>query len=62
MSLFSSIFLPKLEKELIALEPVIAQFALLQIKKITIEIMQWIETTGNDAAAAIPSPMLQQGE
>jgi len=44
MSLLSSIVLPRLEKELIALEPEIAQFLLSQLKTLAADVMAWLET------------------
>jgi len=43
MSLLSAIILPKLEKELIALEPEIAQFLLGQVQSIGAELLAWVE-------------------
>ena len=43
MSLLSSIILPKLEKELVALEPQIAQFVLGQLKAVAVDVLHWIE-------------------
>ncbi len=43
MSLLSSIILPKLEKELIALEPEIAQFLINQLKILGTEVALWAE-------------------
>lgn len=43
MSLLSAIILPKLEKELIALEPQIAQLVLSQLKSIGADFMVWVE-------------------
>lgn len=43
MSLLSSVILPKLEKELIAMEPEIAQFILIQAKSVGAELLAWIE-------------------
>ena len=47
MSLFSSIILPKLEKELMALEPEIAQFLLNQLKNLGAEVVMWAESKIN---------------
>ncbi len=44
MSLLSSIILPRLEKELIAMEPAISQFILSQIKSMASEVIEWVET------------------
>jgi hypothetical protein len=43
MSLLSAIILPKLEKELLILEPHIAQFILKQVKSIGDDIVGWAE-------------------
>lgn len=43
MSLLSSIILPKLEKELVLLEPEIAEFLLGQLKSIGAELFAWAE-------------------
>ena len=43
MSLLSSILLPKLEKELVALEPEAYQFLLSQLKMFASEIASWAE-------------------
>lgn len=58
MSLLSSIILPQLEKEIIALEPQIGQFVLAQLKSVTADIMHWIETKGEAAALAKPNTTL----
>lgn len=50
MSLLSSIILPKLEKELIALEPVIASFVLKELQSAAEIVITWIESKGKDAA------------
>lgn len=50
MSLLSAIILPKLEKELIALEPVIASFVLKELQTIAETVITWIESKGKDAA------------
>lgn len=55
MSLLSSIILPKLEKELIVLEPAIAQFVISQLESIGSEVMAWIESKGKPAAEAHPN-------
>lgn len=51
MSLLSSIILPRLEKELIALEPLAAQFLLNQFKEAGIEFMAWVESKENTMQA-----------
>lgn len=43
MSLLGALILPQLEKELIALEPEIAQFLLEQAHVVGSEILDWIE-------------------
>lgn len=43
MSLFSSLILPSLEKELKALEPQIALFICKQLKSAATEIIEWTE-------------------
>lgn len=43
MSLLSSILLPKLEKELIAMEPEMAQFILKQLQSVGGDILKWVE-------------------
>lgn len=43
MSLFSSIILPRLQKELIALEPEIARFIVGQLKSMSAELVIWAE-------------------
>lgn len=43
MSLLSAIIIPQLEKELIAMEPAIAQFMLKQFKAAGADVMDWIE-------------------
>ena len=43
MSLLSSIILPSLEKELVALEPQIAQFLLKQAHTVGAEVLAWVE-------------------
>lgn len=55
MSLLSSIILPILEKELIALEPSIAQFVINQLEAVGSEVMAWIESKGKPAAKAKPN-------
>lgn len=44
MSLLSSIILPRLEKELIAMEPAISQFIISQMKSMASEVIEWAET------------------
>lgn len=44
MSLLSSILLPKLEKELLDIQPDIAQFLLRQLKLLANEVLEWVET------------------
>ncbi|CAB4126838.1 hypothetical protein UFOVP260_53 [uncultured Caudovirales phage] len=44
MSLLSSIILPRLEKELVAMEPAISQFILSQMKSMASEVIEWAET------------------
>jgi hypothetical protein len=48
MSLFSSIILPKLEAELIAHEPAIADFLVKQFHNIAKEIVVWAESKISD--------------
>jgi len=43
MSLLSSVILPHLEKELIALEPQLSNFVLGQIKLVSSEIIDWVD-------------------
>jgi hypothetical protein len=43
MSLLSAIILPKLEKELLAIEPNIAQFIIQQVKSVGDDIVMWAE-------------------
>lgn len=43
MSLLSSLILPKLEKELLTLEPEIAQFVFGQLKSMGAEVVAWAE-------------------
>ena len=50
MSLLSSIILPKLEKELIALEPVIASFVLKELQSAAEILIDWIESKGHQLA------------
>jgi hypothetical protein len=47
MSLLSALILPKLEKELVDLEPEIAQFLLGQMKVMGSELLAWVETKIN---------------
>jgi hypothetical protein len=51
MSLLSKIILPKLEKELIALEPEIAHFILQEIMALLQLLIEWIQTKGHHAAS-----------
>lgn len=51
MSLLSSIILPKLEKELISLEPEIANFIISQIETVGKEILDWVNSKGKEAAS-----------
>lgn len=44
MSLLSSLILPHLEKELLALEPEIASFVLKQLKVVATDVITWIES------------------
>lgn len=44
MSLLSSLILPHLEKELVALEPEIAAFVLKQLKVVASDVIAWIES------------------
>lgn len=55
MSLFSSVILPHIEKELIALEPEIAKFFLGQIKSVSVDILNWVEKKTNNHQEA-PAP------
>lgn len=43
MSLLSAIILPRLEKELIAMEPAISQFVISQMKAMASEVIEWAE-------------------
>ena len=43
MSLLSAIILPKLERELVAMEPEIAEFLLRQLKMVASELIEWVE-------------------
>jgi hypothetical protein len=43
MSLVSSIILPKLEAELLKIEPELASFILNQLKSVASEVVQWAE-------------------
>ena len=47
MSLFSSLILPHLERELLALEPQLAQFLLNQLKNAADEVVVWAESKLN---------------
>jgi hypothetical protein len=47
MSLLSAIILPKLEKELIALQPEIAAFSINQLKALASEVIEWAEKKSN---------------
>lgn len=47
MSIFSSIILPYLERELIELQPEIADFVLDQLKKNAHAIIDWLEVKAN---------------
>lgn len=50
MSLLSAILLPALEKQLIALEPMIATFVVNELKTLTETVAQWIEDKAHHAA------------
>lgn len=54
MSLLSAIILPKIEKELIALEPQIASFVVMQISNVVEEVAHWIEHKAKPAALSQP--------
>ena len=43
MSLLSSLILPKLEKELLEMEPQIAEFMINQLKECASEVVHWAE-------------------
>jgi len=43
MSLISALLLPQLEKELVNLEPQIAQFLLGQLKNVAADVIDWAE-------------------
>lgn len=43
MSFLSSIILPKIEKELISLEPQAADFIISQLDSIASEVISWVE-------------------
>ncbi len=43
MSLFSKFILPKLEQEIVNIEPQIAEFVLKQMKIAAHEVIEWIE-------------------
>jgi hypothetical protein len=47
MSLFTSLILPYLEKELVNVEPQIAEFALNQLKNVGAEVVAWAESKMN---------------
>ncbi len=47
MSLFSSLILPHLEKELVNLQPEIADFLLKQLKNAAAEVVEWAESKIN---------------
>jgi hypothetical protein len=47
MSLFSSFIIPKLEAELIAQEPVIAEFLIKQAHTLATEVISWAESKMN---------------
>jgi len=47
MSLLSTIILPKLEKELIGLEPEVTQFIVSQLKSLAADVVMWAETKLN---------------
>lgn len=44
MSLLSSIILPKLEQELLAQEPAIAEFLVKQVHTLATEVITWAES------------------
>lgn len=50
MSLLSAIILPALEKQLIALEPMIATFVVNELKAVTETVAKWIEEKAHSAA------------
>lgn len=47
MSLFSKYILPKLESEIVSLEPEIAAFILKQLKVVAHEVISWVEQKTN---------------
>lgn len=51
MSLLSAIILPRLEKELIALEPVLTQFLIDQGKLVAADLVTWAEQKFKNQAA-----------
>lgn len=54
MSLLSALILPKLEKELIALEPQIASFVVTQLEILGKDLLSWIDSKAKDAALKEP--------
>jgi len=52
MSLLSSIILPALEKQLLALEPQAAAFVISELESIGAAVAAWIEAKGKPAAEA----------
>lgn len=48
MSLLSSIILPKLEKELVSLEPQISEFLIDQLHTLANEVIGWAESKIKD--------------
>lgn len=58
MSLLSSIILPKLERELLAVEPQIAQFLVSQLKSLGADVVSWAEkklnVSGNLQSEDVP--------
>lgn len=54
MSLLSSIILPKLEKELTALEPQAAQFLLGELKSMSADVLAWAENKASSSDQNIP--------
>ena len=59
MSLISSIILPKLEKELVALEPEIAALVLSQLKSIGADLLAWVEQKLEQPKADAPSDVAE---
>lgn len=59
MSLLSTILLPHLERELIALEPQIAAFVLKQVTNLAADVIQWGE---NKMLHADQKPHVHEGE